>query len=95
MTLPHIPMCFLCLLNGSLISEVCLLKIDTDSRKSTLTQKASNVVRAEPSASTPADILKVLLKRLPCHKVIYTVQDTTQLLCYKLSVDVSSVYNRI
>lgn len=94
MALPHTP-CFLCLLNESLISEVCLFKIDTDSRKSTLTQKASNVTRAEPSASTPEDILKVLFKRLHCHKVIYTVQDTTQLLCYKLSVDLFSIYNSI
>lgn len=88
-------MCFLCLLNESLISEVCLFKIDTDSRKTTLTQRASNVARAEPSASTPADTLKVLFKRLHYHKVIYTVQDVTQLLCYELSVHLFSVYNAI
>lgn len=35
-----------------------------DSRKSTLTQKASNVACAEVSASTPADILKVLFKTI-------------------------------
>lgn len=63
------------------MSEVCLFKTATESRKSTLTQRASNVAPAEPSASTPADI--------------YTVQDATQLLCYKLPVDLFSVYNSI
>lgn len=35
-----------------------------DSRKSTLTQRASNVARAELSASTPADTLKVSLETI-------------------------------
>lgn len=88
-------MCLLRVFSESLISEVCLFKIDTDSKKSTLTQKASNVAHAELAASTPADRLMVLFERLHYHKVIYTVQDTTQLLCYKLSVDLFSVYNSI
>lgn len=53
------------------------------------------VAHADPSASTPADRLTALFERLLYHKVIYTVQDTTQLLCYKLSVDLFSVYNSI
>lgn len=35
-----------------------------DSRKSTLTQKASNVACAELSASTPADTVKVLFETI-------------------------------
>lgn len=59
-----------------------------DSRKSTLTQQASNVACSEPSASTPADILKVLLETIiselytPCKMQDNCCAMNCQLLCF-------------
>lgn len=47
-TPPSVPYAFLM---KSLTFEICLFKIDPDSRKSALTQKASHVACAEPSGS--------------------------------------------
>lgn len=59
-----------------------------DSRKSTLTQQASNVAWSEPSASTPADTLKVLFETIiPELQTLDKMQDNCcaidcQLLCF-------------
>lgn len=86
----HIPPC---------VSYACLMKVSSlkfvysrlaDSRKSTLTQKALNVACAEHTCRYTEGVIWDYYPR-----VIYSVQDRRQLLCYKLSVDLFSVHNRI